>query len=46
MKIDNGIIMLEVPSNIPGMFIHPTVMWEDDNMILVDAGYRGQYDAH
>ena len=45
MKLDNGIIMLEVPSNIPGMFIHPTVMWDDDNMILVDAGYSGQYDA-
>jgi len=45
MKIDNGIIMLEVSSNVPGMFIHPTVMWDDDNMILVDAGYSGQYDA-
>ncbi len=45
MKIDKDIIMLEVPSNIPGMFIYPTVMWDDDNMILVDAGYKGQYDA-
>jgi glyoxylase-like metal-dependent hydrolase (beta-lactamase superfamily II) len=27
------------------MFIHPTVMWDDDNKILVDAGYSGQYDA-
>jgi glyoxylase-like metal-dependent hydrolase (beta-lactamase superfamily II) len=45
MKLDNRIIMLEVPSNIPGMFIHPTVMWDHDNMILVDAGYSGQYDA-
>jgi hypothetical protein len=45
MKIDNGIIMLEVSSNVPGMFIHPTVIWDDDNMILVDAGYSGQYDA-
>ena len=45
MKIDNGIIMLEVSSNVPGMFIHPTVMWDNDNMILVDAGYSGQYDA-
>lgn len=45
MKIDNGIIMLEVPSNVPGMFIHPTIMWDDKNMMLVDAGYSGQYDA-
>ena len=45
MKIENGIIMLEVSSNIPGMFIHPTVMWDDENMILIDAGYSGQYDT-
>jgi glyoxylase-like metal-dependent hydrolase (beta-lactamase superfamily II) len=45
MKLYNGITMLEVPSNIPGMFIHPTVMWDDDNIILVDAGYGGQYDT-
>jgi glyoxylase-like metal-dependent hydrolase (beta-lactamase superfamily II) len=45
MKIDNGIIILEVSSNIPGMFIYPTIMWDDDNMILVDAGYGGQYDV-
>ena len=42
MKLDSGIIMLDVPSNVPGMFIHPTVMWDDDNMVLVDAGYSGQ----
>lgn len=45
MRIDSGIVMLEVPSNVPGMFIYPTVMWDSDNMILVDAGYGGQYDA-
>ena len=45
MKIENGIMMLEVSSNIPGMFIHPTVMWDDENMIMVDAGYSGQYDT-
>ena len=27
------------------MFIYPTVMWDDDNMVLVDAGYTGQYNA-
>jgi glyoxylase-like metal-dependent hydrolase (beta-lactamase superfamily II) len=45
MKIENRIIMLEVSSNVPGMFIYPTVMWDDENMILVDAGYSGQYDT-
>ena len=45
MKLENGIIMLEVSSNIPGMFIYPTIMWDDENMILVDAGYSGQYDT-
>ncbi len=45
MKIDNGIIMLEVSSNVPGMFIYPTIMWDDDNKVLVDAGYSGQYDT-
>jgi glyoxylase-like metal-dependent hydrolase (beta-lactamase superfamily II) len=34
-----------IPSNVPGMFIYPTIMWDNDNMILVDAGYKGQYDA-
>ncbi len=34
--------MLEVPSTVPGMFIYPTVMWDKDNMVLVDTGYGGQ----
>lgn len=42
MKIDEKIIMLEVPSTVPGMYIHPTVMWDDDTMVLVDVGYGGQ----
>ena len=42
MKIDEGIAMLEVPSTAPGMFIYPTVMWDGDNMVLVDVGYGGQ----
>lgn len=24
MKKADGIVMLEIPSNVPGMFIHPT----------------------
>lgn len=42
MKIDDGIVMLKVPSTVPGMFIYPTVMWDEDNMVLVDVGYSGQ----
>ena len=45
MKIDTGIIMLEIESNAPGMFIYPTIMYDDDNIVLVDAGYGGQYNA-
>lgn len=45
MKIDEGIVMLEVPSTIPGMFIYPTVIWDSENMVLVDVGYGGQLDV-
>jgi glyoxylase-like metal-dependent hydrolase (beta-lactamase superfamily II) len=45
LKIDEGIFMLEVASTVPGMFIYPTVMWDSDNMVLVDVGYGGQLDA-
>lgn len=45
MKIDEGIVMLEVPSTTPGMFIYPTVMWDSENMVLVDVGYGGQLGA-
>ena len=45
MKIDEGIVMLEVPSTVPGMFIYPTVMWDSENMVLVDVGYGGQLNV-
>lgn len=45
MKIDEGIVMLEVPSTTPGMFIYPTVIWDSENMVLVDVGYGGQLDV-
>jgi len=45
MKIDEGIVMLEVPSTVPGMFIYPTVMWDSENMVLVDVGYGGQLSS-
>jgi glyoxylase-like metal-dependent hydrolase (beta-lactamase superfamily II) len=37
--------MLEVAGTVPGMFIYPTVMWNSENMVLVDVGYDGQLDA-
>ncbi|ADZ09921.1 beta-lactamase domain protein [Methanobacterium lacus] len=45
MKIDEGIVMLEVAGTVPGMFIYPTVMWDSKNMVLVDVGYGGQLDT-
>ncbi len=42
MKIDAGIVMLEIAGTVPGMFMYPTVMWDSENMVLVDVGYGGQ----
>lgn len=45
MKIDEGIVMLEVAGTVPGMYIYPTVMWDSKNMVLVDVGYGGQLNT-
>ena len=45
MKIDEGVVILEVASTVPGMFIYPTVIWDSENMVLVDVGYGGQLDV-
>ncbi|UTB32165.1 MAG: hypothetical protein NKF70_11780 [Methanobacterium sp. ERen5] len=45
MKIDEGIVMLEVTGTVPGMFIYPTVIWDSKNMVLVDVGYDEQLDV-
>jgi len=44
MKIANGVEMLEISSNIMGnlMVINPTLIWDKDVVILVDAGFPGQ----
>ncbi|WDM22216.1 MBL fold metallo-hydrolase [Paenibacillus polymyxa] len=44
MQLDKGIYMLQVSANIMGSIesIHPTLMWDEDNMILVDTAYPGQ----
>jgi glyoxylase-like metal-dependent hydrolase (beta-lactamase superfamily II) len=40
LKIANGIEMLEIPMKLLGRerIIYPTLIWDDDNVILVDAG--------
>lgn len=44
MKIANGVEMLNISSNIMGNLsvISPTLIWDKDVVILVDAGYPGQ----
>lgn len=44
MRIKNGVEMLEISSNIMGnkSVINPTLIWDKDIVILVDAGFPGQ----
>ncbi|WP_068505792.1 MBL fold metallo-hydrolase [Paenibacillus kribbensis] len=44
MQLDKGIQILQVSSTIMGRTesIHPTLMWDEDNIILVDTTYPGQ----
>ncbi|AZV57391.1 MBL fold metallo-hydrolase [Clostridium sp. AWRP] len=44
MKIENGIYMLEIPTNIMEMpiDINPTVIWDKDSLALIDTGCPGQ----
>ena len=43
MKIADNIERLELPMNLMGSerLIYPTLMWDEDNVILVDAGIPG-----
>jgi glyoxylase-like metal-dependent hydrolase (beta-lactamase superfamily II) len=43
MKIADNIERLELPMNLMGSerLIYPTIMWDEDNVILVDAGIPG-----
>ena len=40
MKIADGIEMLELPMNLMGResTIYPTLLWDDDTVVIVDAG--------
>lgn len=44
MRIAGGVEMLEISANIMGKpgIINPTLLWDKDAVILVDAGYPGQ----
>ena len=44
MKIANGVEMLEITANIMGTpsTINPTLIWDNNTIILVDAGFPGQ----
>lgn len=43
MKVADGVEMLKVTANTMGRTntIYPTVVWDDETMVLVDAGYPG-----
>ncbi len=44
MEIVKGIDMLEIPVIIMGApsIIYPTLIWDSDSVVLIDAGYPGQ----
>ncbi|MDP4182026.1 MAG: MBL fold metallo-hydrolase [Bacillota bacterium] len=46
MKITEGIHTLDLPMKMPGMetIIYPTLIWDEENVVLVDTGLPGQLD--
>ena len=44
MKIASGVEMLEISTNVLGTptTIHPTLLWDEETVILVDTGFPGQ----
>jgi glyoxylase-like metal-dependent hydrolase (beta-lactamase superfamily II) len=44
MRIANGIEMLEISATIMGKVdvVYPMLIWDKDNVILIDTGYPGQ----
>jgi len=43
MKITDSIAMLELSG--PNGAIYPTLTWDENNLVLIDAGFPGQADA-
>lgn len=44
MKVNNSVEMLQIPVNMMGnkSVINLTLIWDDNNVVLVDAGFPGQ----
>lgn len=44
MKVTDGVAIIELPTNGMGLskVIYPAIIWDDETVILVDAGYPGQ----
>ena len=44
MKIADGVEMLEITADVLGKIntINPTLIWDNDTVILIDAGYPRQ----
>lgn len=46
MKIANGISVLELEMNAGRpLVIHPTLLWDEENVVLIDTGMPGQFAA-
>jgi glyoxylase-like metal-dependent hydrolase (beta-lactamase superfamily II) len=47
MKIADNLEMLELPMKVMGIerIIYPTLMWDDDNVILIDTGIPGNLET-
>lgn len=47
MKVANGVEMLELTMNLTGnpSMIHPSLIWDNETVILVDAGMPGQLQS-
>lgn len=43
IKVSNGVAMLELKVN--EIAFHPTLVWDDESAILIDAGVPGQLEA-
>lgn len=44
MKVANGVEMLEITAEVLGepSLIHPTLIWDENEVLLIDTGYPGQ----
>jgi glyoxylase-like metal-dependent hydrolase (beta-lactamase superfamily II) len=42
MKISNGVAMLEL--KVQGFVLNPTLIWDDETAVLIDAGMPGQLE--